>query len=142
MRRLLFGMLLLLSPVLATAGTCESKHTEKFAAFFDRFSTEKAFAIDRTLYPLRLRVWEYGLDEKGNDTSSPILKLVTKNQDQSEPSLSTYMEENNLNFKITESSQKSTKVHLFKEGTDWSTVYHFVNKNRCWFLRDIEDFSL
>lgn len=141
-RILLFVIFFLLSPALATAGSCESKHSEKFEVFFDKFSTEKEFAVGRTLYPLRLRLWEYGLDEKGNDASSPILKFVTKAQDQNKPSLSSYIQENSLDFKITQNLQKSAKVHIFKEGTDLSVIYLFVNKNRCWFLREIEDRSL
>jgi hypothetical protein len=139
---LLFLTLLLLFSAMANAGTCKVKHPENFTTFFDRFSAKNQFSVTRTTYPLRYLKWEYGLDKKGNDDSSPVLMLITKSQDQSGISLSNYMQENNLTFEIKEVSKKAATVTIFQEQSDWKLEYHFIQKNHCWFLREIEDLSL
>jgi hypothetical protein len=138
---LLFLFSLFLFSVKANASTCKIKRPENFAIFFKSFSAKNPFAVARTVYPLRYLKWEYGLDEKGNDDSSPVLMLITKSQDQSGISLLSYMQENNLAFEIKEVSKKTATVTIFQAQSDWKLEYHFVQKNRCWFLREIENLS-
>ena len=142
MRILIYLILYLLLPSFATAGSCKSNQSESFVTFFDKFSSEKEFALSRTIYPLKFKKWEHGLDEKGNDASSPTLKFITKKEEEKGSSLSYYMKKNSLDFEITENLEDSAKVKIYKEGTDWMMDYHFMNKSNCWFLREIEDFSL
>lgn len=138
MRKLLFFCIFLLS-----ANACTIPANEDFSTFFSRFSGEKTFAESRTIYPLRVLTWEYGIDENGKDESAPILSYVYKQEDEKHLNLlSTYMKENGLKSEIESLTPDAAVVHVFKEDTDWSMTYHFSRKGKFWFLSEFQNHSL
>lgn len=138
MRKLLFICIFLLS-----ASACTTTANEDFSIFLSRFSEEKTFAKSRTIYPLKVLTWEYGIDENGKDESAPILSYISKQEDEKYlNSLSSYMKENGLKSKIESLTPDAAVVHVFKEDTDWSMTYHFSRKGRSWYLIEFQNQSL
>jgi hypothetical protein len=127
---------------LSAGSACESVKREDFSVFFSRFSDDRQFAFNRTIFPLRALKWEYGIDSNGKDESAPVRSRISKEKYASAPSLSVYMKENGLTSKIKSSTSRSAVVEVFKDGTDWLTTRHFVRKGNCWFLYEYQDHSL
>lgn len=143
--RLMLLLALFLSLFILTSGyahTCKVSSSENFQIFFDRFLVEKEFAISRTVYPVRHLKQEYGLNENGQEDSSATLTLLTEKQYKEALPLSTFIQENKLIFEIKMRSKNVATVKVYKSDTDWVLEYHFIQKHRCWFLREIEDLSL
>ncbi|OAM53071.1 hypothetical protein A7981_06525 [Methylovorus sp. MM2] len=139
----LFTIGLFTQSPLIYAAECSASHQEVFADFFNRFSSEKKFAVSRTIYPLRVLLLEFGLNDKLEDdySSSFKLKLTSKAEDSKYPSLGNYMNDNGL-VAETNIKTRTTEVHVFKPDTDWSVMYRFLMKKHCWYLHEIEDDSL
>ncbi|MBS1190553.1 MAG: hypothetical protein H6R10_2345 [Rhodocyclaceae bacterium] len=88
MLRLLAFVFLVGLPQQSFAAVCKAGEPEDFSAFFTHFSDDKPFAVSRTLFPLRQLRWEYGIDSKGNDVSSPVPSRASKAEFSATPSLS------------------------------------------------------
>ncbi|MFN4360259.1 MAG: hypothetical protein ACK4F4_05995 [Hylemonella sp.] len=58
-------------PWSAVAAACSAAQPEPFDVFFKRFAGDRAYALERTVLPLQMWRWEYGLDANGKDDSSP-----------------------------------------------------------------------
>ena len=136
------AVLLCWAPLPLIAGECRAMQPEAFAAFFSRFADEKPFAVTRTIFPLQQVRWEYGVDAKGNDVSTPVRSRVSKVAFSATPSLSAYMQKNGLTSKIKEITTNTAVVAVFKPDTDWLTTYHFSLKGNCWFFHKYQDYSL
>jgi hypothetical protein len=139
MRRLLILMWFLSLSAFASAEECTSSGEEDFARFFSDFSSDKAFAVRRTIYPLSVVQWHHGMD--GNDVAPPKRSTLEQRQDLARPSLSSFMRENGLASNILDANGKAAIVEVSKDGTSWVMTYHFLRKGGCWFLREFQDHS-
>lgn len=121
------------------AGQCTLKEIESFYDFYARFSTDKSFSMQRTIYPLKNKLWSP--DDK---TDVAIFKEVyTKfEDDKTQPPLLTYLRENQLENKFTKRTNKEYLVEVYKPDTDWLLYFHFRRNGNCWFLYEVEDYSL
>ena len=142
MIRALALSLFLCFPMFAHADKCDSPEREDFLTFFFRFSGDKAFAASRTVYPLKILAQQYGVDEMGNDVSSAVRSLRSKQQDAQLPSLSSTLQVGNLIAKVHAQSANSTVVQVFGESSEWGQTYHFSLKGKCWFLREFREHSI
>lgn len=142
MKALLFGPVLLTAAIAANAVECSPKNPEPFSSFFQRFSTEHAFAVRRTVLPLRILKWEYGLNDKGEDDSAPTKSFISISDYLQWPTLNSYMKSNDLTSAIGSQTRTATVLKVFKEDTDWQMLYHFKLQKGCWFFWKYEDQSL
>ena len=111
-----------------------------FNEFYVNFKNEKQFADNRTIFPLRLTTWEYGIDSKGKDISSKIINYAANKKDVS--LLSDFMKEDGLTEKTTMKNNSKIIITIFKQDTDFQLQYHFTCHKNSWFLYEIEDQSL
>lgn len=132
--------LLLLLPT-AHANECPSGAPEAFASFFSRFADDKAFAISRTVFPLRAKRLEFGLPPQGNNAPMPVRFRIAKPQYENQPSLSAYIKHNQLKSRVRRLGSHSAVVAIYKEDSDWLTTEHFVRRDNCWFLHEHQDHS-
>jgi len=131
-------LLRLLLPASAFA-QCDSRRPEPFAAFFKTFGRDKAFAVSRTAYPLRmLRYYDAENAQGFNITST----LIQQAEDAAEPALAAVAHANGLQLYASSIAARTATVRMEKPDTDWLLTYHFVRKGRCWYLDRIENFSL
>ena len=135
-----YATLAFLLPTLAQA--CSTNNPEVFAPFFSRFSNEQGFAVQRTDTPLRMLRWEYGLNDKGQDESSPVTSSLSREEYAKWPSLKTYMQANGLQAKVKSLTNKAAVVDVYKDGSDWLVLYHFKRVAGCWRFWQYEDQSL
>jgi hypothetical protein len=129
------GWLLLGSPI-AMAG-CNVKSFENFNTFFSKWSSNKQFSVERTIFPLRTTKYDSGGIEP-----EPIRGLVNKDEFERSPSYAEYMKVNSLQHSIESVTAKTATVKIFKKGTDWQYEYHFQNRGGCWYFSQIENQSL
>lgn len=139
MRRILILLYCLSLPAFASTQECTSSSQEDFARFFSRFSSDKAFAVRRTIYPLSMVQWDHGMD--GNDVAPPKRSTRGQEQDQAMPSLASFMSENGLASNVLDANSRAAIVEVSREGTSWVMTYHFLRKGGCWFLREFQDHS-
>lgn len=135
-------ILLTISPALASAGKCNAPAQEDFAIFFSRFSDDKRFSVERTMFPLRVVKWEYGLNAKGQDESAARRYTVAKDRLAAMPPLSTTVKNQGLSTRFQSVRSRLAVVEIFKEGSDWFTEHHFKRVGHCWFLFEYQDHSL
>jgi hypothetical protein len=120
---------------------CDPRQPEDFSAFFASFSGDKAFAVDRTIYPsLRVR-YEYGIEE-GKQQITEVKVRVSKQEDRKYPALGETMKSVGLESTAKEVSRTETVVEVFKPGTNGLVTYHFSLRRGCWFLREIQNHAL
>jgi len=138
---LLFSLLLCFSQ-FAQAEKCNSPTDENFLTFFHHFTSDKSFAIGRTLYPLKVRAQQYGIDQLGNDLSSAIRLYRTEQEDKAIPTLAVTMQQGNLLAKVHETSATTSVVQLFADNPEWGQTYHFSLRGKCWFLREFREHTV
>jgi len=134
----LVTLLVLLLPASAFA-QCDSRRPEPFAAFFETFGRDKAFAVSRTAYPLRMLRYYEAENAQGFDITSTLIQPA---EDAAEPALAAVAHANSLQLYASSIAARTATVRMEKPDTDWLLTYHFVRKGRCWYLARIEDFSL
>lgn len=142
MKALLFAVALLTTAVAGNAAECSPDNPEPFVSFLQRFSTESKFTVRRTVLPLRMLKWEYGLNDKGEDDSAPMKSFVSKRDYLQWPTLDSYIKSNNLTSAIDSQSRTAAILKVFKQDTDWQMLYHFKSQKGCWFFWQYEDQSL
>jgi hypothetical protein len=125
----------------APAFACDPKQPEDFSRFFSTFSSDKAFAISRTIYPSIRTRYEYRLEE-GKQQITERRQKVAKQDDAKYPPLDEYMKSIGLEPKPQEVSAKETVVELSKPGSSGLLTYHFSLMRGCWYLREIQNHSL
>ncbi len=96
MLRILLLATVICATTQAQAGKCNEPITEEFATFLEHFAIDKQFAVSRTIYPLRGRRWEIGIDEKGNAASKAVRADISQDQNAKAPTLSEYIKKNSL----------------------------------------------
>lgn len=111
---------------------CESRGPEPFLVFVETFRRGKAFAINRTKYPLLLL--RHGPAEPGVNATNTRIRAA---DDTSTPALADYTRAAGLQLSIS-----SVTVRTEKPDSDWLLTYHFVRKDGCWFLERVEEHSL
>jgi hypothetical protein len=131
------SLIALSTPVLA----CDSKQTENFSRFFSSFSSDKAFAINRTIYPFVTTRYEYRMED-GKQQITERRRKVAKQDDAKYPPLDEYMKSIGLEPKPQEVSEKEAVVELSKPGSSGLLTYHFSLMRGCWYLREIRNHSL
>ena len=132
MFRILALFLSLMSSTLAIAGKCTASSPEEFASFYSNFADDKSFSMERTRFPLHAVKWEYGMDSRGKDESTPRRFKVSKEKFAAMPSISTTVQAHGLISRIRLVSRNVAVVELFKEGSDWFTSHHFKRIGNCW----------
>lgn len=132
----------MLMPGMVHAAGCSPKRPEPVAPFLNRFSTEPAFAVRRTVLPLQRLKWEYGANANGEDESAAVKSLITRQDYLRWPPLDSAMKSNNLTSAIERQTATEVVLKIFQQDTDWLTLYHFRLQNGCWFLWQFEDQSL
>lgn len=142
MLRALALPLSLIWSTFAVAGNCTAPAPEDFAPFFSRFSDDKSFSVERTVFPLRALKWEYGVDSKGRDESAPRRFTVSKKRYAATPSVSNTIKDNGLTSRYKPEKTGAVVVEIFKEGSDWFTSHHFKRVGNCWYLYEYQDHSL
>jgi len=138
--RLLFALLFLFLSNISAA-LCNSGVTEDFGIFFAKFSEEKLFAVERTIYPTYTLRNEYGF-ENGKDAHSVVKTLITKSMDVNTPTINEILRKNSMESKVKSLTVSHAVVDIFKPDTDWLLNYHFEVRGACWYLHHIEDHSL
>lgn len=133
---------LLSAPIAALAVDCSASRPEAFAPFFDRFSSEPAFALSRTVFPLQVLKWEYGLDSGGKDVSAPVKSLLSRDAFAQQSALKNYWADNGLQARIKKVAPAAAAVEVSKDSSDWLVSYRFKIKSGCWYLWQYEDQSL
>ena len=131
-----------MAPMASLAIVCSSSRPEAFAAFFERFSVEPAFAINRTVFPLQVLKWEYGVDNSGKDESAPVKSSLAKDSFAKWKSLNSYMKDNGLQARVKKVTAIAAVVDIFKDSSDWLVSYHFKVKSGCWYLWQYEEQSV
>ena len=134
------AMLALIGTPLA-ASACDALRPENFSNFFDHFSNDKNFAFSRIIYPsTRVRL-EYSI-ENGKQQITEQRRRVTRQGDAASSALGDYIKANQLEFTVDDSTKGKAVVDVFKPDRDWILSYHFMSKNGCWFLREIQYHAL
>lgn len=129
---------LLLLPASAFA-QCDSRRPEPFAAFFETFGRDKAFAVSRTAYPLRMLNYHDAENAQGFDITGTLIQQA---EDAAEPALAADARAHGLQLYASSVAARTATVRMEKPDTDWLLIYHFVRKGRCWYLDRIENLSL
>jgi len=130
-------LLAVLMPLQAQAA-CKARSPEPFARFFAGFAENKAFAAERTRYPLDVWRHEFGIQ----DEPLIVKNKTTREQDAAFPSLGAFARENGMEFTTTALKRSQATVQMAKPGTDWLLTYHFTRGANCWYLERVEDHSL
>jgi hypothetical protein len=133
---------LLCISISAQAGECSPGKPEPFNSFVQRFAYEPEFAIRRTVFPLRILKWQYGMDENGKDVSAPERWQITQADFAGWPSLASAMQENGLASRIAVKTGTRAVLEVFRPNTDWLLQFHFRIRNGCWLFWQYEDRSL
>ena len=137
--------LLIISATLSVLG-CSGwfSQGEDFDLFFDRFRSEKAFELDRTVFPLAVYRDEFGVTENGEDDSQVVKSEISKAAASRQPVLSEYIAEHDLSFQVESAARRDAvrMVKVFKANTDWLIEYRFELKNGQWWLVSEHDHSL
>jgi hypothetical protein len=120
---------------------CDLKQPENFSSFFSNFSSDKAFAVSRTIYPFVTTRYEYRLED-GKQQITERRRKVAKQDDAKFPPLDEYMKSIGLRSKPQEILGKEAVVELFKPGSSGLLTYHFSLTRGCWYLREIQNHSL
>ncbi|HYD60332.1 MAG TPA: hypothetical protein VEC35_08250 [Noviherbaspirillum sp.] len=141
-KTLVLATTLLGTPITAFAAACSPKNPESFTLFLQRFSLEPTFALKRTIFPLQILRWEYGVNERGEDESAPVISRIAKSEYSGWTLLDTYMRNNGLSSEIESKGKHKAVLKVFKDGTDWQMLYRFKLRNGCWFFWQFEDESL
>jgi hypothetical protein len=139
--KLLFAVLSLISFV-AFGATCPATKPEPFDTFFQRFSNDQGFAVQRTILPLQMQKWEYGIDKNGKDESAPKNSLLSKSDYLKWVTLSEHMKSNGLKSSIESQTRKAVVVQVSLPNSDWVVLWHFKLQASCWFFWRYEDKSL
>jgi hypothetical protein len=140
-RTAIAAAMLALAGLPLAAFACDAQRPENFSSFFSHFSNDKNFAFSRTIYPsTRVRL-EYGI-EGGKQQITEQRRTVTRQGDAASSALGDYIKANQLEFTVDESAKGKTVVDVFKPDRDWVLSYHFMSKNGCWFLREIQYHAL
>ena len=142
MKALLFAVAFLATAAAGNAAECSPDNPEPFASFLQRFSMEPKFAVNRTVLPLRMLKWEYGLNDKGEDDSATVKSFVSKRDYLKWPTLDSYIKGNNLTSAIDSQTRTAAILNVLKQDTDWQMLYHFKSQKGCWFFWQYEDQSL
>ncbi|MGN7872381.1 hypothetical protein ACTJKJ_02295 [Roseateles sp. 22389] len=124
------------------AETCSPSRPEEFNAFFARFSTDQAFSVERTQFPLPTAHWEYGRDDAGVDGSAPVWKRISKDDFLQWKTIATYQRQEGLNVRTTMPSTDTMQVTVFREGSDMEMRYKFSGRAGCWRFVEFVDRSL
>jgi hypothetical protein len=124
------------------SAACTASRPEAWEPFFTQYSSSSQFALSRTRFPLSVLVWEFGVDEKGRESTSPRKSTVSPAEFAKGEALALHARANGLKLRTKTQSATAVTVELFKEDTDYLVDYHFQFVNGCWFLRQIEDHSL
>lgn len=133
----LAGCVLASTAVGAPAAQCEAASPEPFAAFIERFSTQKAFSLARTQLPLRTLRWQYG-----DDAPTPVHGRAERAELARQPTLASHLQQNGLRGETDRVQAGAARYKVFKPDTDWQMVYHFRLHGNCWWLELFEDESL
>ena len=139
MLKFILYALIIFTANIAHAGQCTVKKIENFYDFYSRFSTDKVFSMQRTIYPLKNKLWSP--DDK---TDVAIFKenYTTLEEDKIQPNLLKYLRENHLESEFKKVTEKEYLVEVYKPDTDWLLYFHFQRTGNCWYLYETEDFSL
>ena len=139
------AVVLVLLAALSTnaAAACSPARPEAWGAFFDLYSSSHQFALERTRFPLSVLVWEYGVDEKGQEASGPRRLTVSRAEYAKDgTALAPHAKAHGLKLRTKSQSSTAAMVELFQEDTDYLVLYHFHSVRGCWLLRQIENQSL
>ena len=142
MCRLAFTIICALLSIHTYGASCSPRHPERFSEFLTRFSADKEYAATRTVFPLRVLVWEYGADANGQDMSRVKQSRISRTQYLKSPSLAEHMEENELTSMVKRQTKTVAVLEVFKDSSDWLVSLHFRLQKGCWFLWKEEDQSL
>jgi len=139
MRLLLTFLFLVISNT--SIALCNSGVDENFGIFLAKFSDEKKFSVNRTLYPTYTLRHEYGV-ENGKEVHSTVKTIITKDDDSATPTIAEILRINSMETKVKSTNSTNAVVNVYKPDTDWLLSYHFKLRGSCWYLHHIEDHSL
>jgi hypothetical protein len=143
MRKLVLAALLLVGSFSVLASDCTQRKPESLDNFLERFSTDHDFANTRTIFPLRVLKWEFGLDEKGKDVSAPEKWKISRSDYAGWPRLDKVLKDNKqLASRISSNSGTKAIFEIFQPNTDWIVLFHFKSQKGCWYFWQYEDRSL
>ena len=138
--RLLLTFIFLVISNTASA-LCNSGVDENFGVFFAKFSDEKKFSVNRTLYPTYTLRHEYG-EKNGKEVHTTVKTIISKHDDSATPTITEILRRNGMETKIKSKDSTNALVNVYKPDTDWLLSYHFKLRSSCWYLHHIEDHSL
>lgn len=138
----IFSILTFLFWVVGCADT--ATRDEDFNSFFTQYSTNKAFSLSRSVFPIRSFKYEYGVDQHGKEETAVIETRVVSDTLAKQPTLSEYAATNGLSVEIQPAPDTPLKhrVKVYKQGTDWLVEYHFIKTDNRWYLYETHDYSL
>lgn len=105
MVKLISYSLIIFTANISYAGQCTVKNIENFYDFYSRFATDKVFSMQRTIYPLKNKLWSP--DEK-TEVAVSKENYTTFEEDKKQPNLLTYLRENHLENEFKKVSEKDT----------------------------------
>jgi hypothetical protein len=140
MIKYLFSIALLMVP-LSSVAACDGVRPETFKEFFHLFAERKSFATNRTIYPTYTLRHQYGV-ENGKEVDSVEKTVVSKLADAPYPTMNEFALKNGLQLSIQLEKAEEAIIKMEKPYTDFILTYHFVRREKCWFLHHIEDHSL
>lgn len=123
----------LLLPLLSSAADCSKANPELFVNFLPEFSESKDFAVQRTELPLPLLLW----NEASTD-GAPHKTLLSAAEYRRWPSLSRYMQDNDLQPSVKRQTKTDAVVDIQKEGRPGIVSFHFRIEAGCWRLWQYE----
>lgn len=145
MLKILIRVLSILTFLFWVAGCADAAtQNESFNSFFTQYSTNKTFALSRSVFPLRSFKYKYGVDQQGKEETALIETKELAETLAKQPTLSEYAAKNGLSVARQPAQDTSLKriVNVYKQGTDWLIEYHFVKTDSRWYMHEIRDYSL
>lgn len=98
--------------------------------------------MSRTVFPLHVLKWEYGLDSGRKDASTPVKSLLSKDAFAQQSALKNYWAGNGLQARIKTVASATAAVEVSKDSSDWLVSCRFKIKSGGWYLWQYEDQSL
>ncbi|MFA7293590.1 MAG: hypothetical protein WC023_15230 [Rhodocyclaceae bacterium] len=143
MKNIFLAAVLLVMSLTGQASDCSPQKPEPFDSFLKNFSSAQDFALKRTVFPLRMLKWEFGLDEQGKDVSAPEKWAISRGEYDGWPTLSEALKENKqLTSRVGSITAAKVVLEVFQPNTDWLVLFHFRTQKGCWFFWQYEDRSL
>lgn len=129
----LFVLVPVASSSYASAPCSHENSGENFRSFFSRYSSDRSFAISRTIYPY--------IDITDTSELETIRTLVTREKEKHHHSLQEYAKLNGMKLKVTRVGKSTAEGRVFSPGAGFFVEFKFRQKNGCWYMYSTYTYS-